>query len=445
MNFAAKHSAEDEVVGGGITEVLHDQSILFSELRLSARFGITDAISAELLLPLRVIDMGIVYRDPETGTPVTLASPDIHHREETLVGVFDPWLLAGYTWSKDNLSLTAKAGLTVPLGKTEEDPFALGDMGLTHQHLQFGSGIVAPIVGVDARYRFDGWSLYGQALTVQSLYESGKSFEPGDRYIATTSAQSAFGTDKWQFRAGGTFQHETAERWSGSLRTDEGNQGRTDLLATLDVRRILNDQFSVNAGVQIPLYTKVVGGQLEYPAVANIGLTATFDLLGGASKDEHGDDDGHDHGDDDGHDHGDDDGHDGHDDGDEDHGDKPPAVDWTGIDMVEIAKAGEAVPLVPVPGKVTVTDFWAPWCKPCKKLDVLLAALARKYPGQIAIRKVNVVDWDSDAAKAYLLPGKFNLPHVKVTSATGDQLLEVSDSPEALAAAIEQVLKPPTE
>ena len=30
--------------------------------------------------------------------------------------------------------------MTLPLGRTVEDPFALGDMGLPHEHSQFGTG-----------------------------------------------------------------------------------------------------------------------------------------------------------------------------------------------------------------------------------------------------------------------------------------------------------------
>jgi hypothetical protein len=30
--------------------------------------------------------------------------------------------------------------MSLPIGKTEENPFELGDRGLSHQHIQFGSG-----------------------------------------------------------------------------------------------------------------------------------------------------------------------------------------------------------------------------------------------------------------------------------------------------------------
>lgn len=30
--------------------------------------------------------------------------------------------------------------------------------------------------------------------------------------------------------------------------------------------------------------------------------------------------------------------------------------------------------------------FWAPWCLPCKQMDVVFAELAKKYPGAAFVR-----------------------------------------------------------
>ena len=66
----------------------------------------------------------------------------------------------------------------------------------------------------------------------------------------------------------------------------------------------------------------------------------------------------------------------------------------------------------PGPGKITVYDFWADWCKPCGELDHELAEVARRHPDDIAVRKINVVDADSPASQTYL--GAATLPHLKV-------------------------------
>lgn len=39
---------------------------------------------------------------------------------------------------------------------------------------------------------------------------------------------------------------------------------------------------------------------------------------------------------------------------------------------------------------LTVTDFWAEWCMPCKRIAPLLDQIATEYAGQIKIAKMDV-------------------------------------------------------
>jgi thiol-disulfide isomerase/thioredoxin len=52
-------------------------------------------------------------------------------------------------------------------------------------------------------------------------------------------------------------------------------------------------------------------------------------------------------------------------------------------------------------GKFTIFDFHADWCPPCRKVDEYLFAEMKKR-GDIAIRKLNVVSWDSPIAERWL-------------------------------------------
>lgn len=41
---------------------------------------------------------------------------------------------------------------------------------------------------------------------------------------------------------------------------------------------------------------------------------------------------------------------------------------------------------------VTVVDFWAPWCAPCKMITPIIEELASEYSGKIKFGKLNVDD-----------------------------------------------------
>lgn len=46
-----------------------------------------------------------------------------------------------------------------------------------------------------------------------------------------------------------------------------------------------------------------------------------------------------------------------------------------------------------------VVDFWATWCGPCRMIAPIIAKLAEKYDGQIAVGKCDVEENDDLAAE----------------------------------------------
>lgn len=96
-------------------------------------------------------------------------------------------------------------------------------------------------------------------------------------------------------------------------------------------------------------------------------------------------------------------------------------------DVKWLAKEGEDVPSLAehlAPGKVTIIDFYADWCAPCRKIDAHVYTLLQQRK-DIALRKVNVVSWETPVAKRYLA-GVPTLPYVRVHGRDGKEVKSIS-------------------
>ena len=110
-----------------------------------------------------------------------------------------------------------------------------------------------------------------------------------------------------------------------------------------------------------------------------------------------------------------------------------------GSDVKTIVKQGEFVDLNDhiISGKVTIFDFYAVWCGPCRRLSNYLDEVLRTNKN-LAVRRIDIVDWDSPVAQKYLSEAS-ELPHVIVYNAQGNEVGTVSGfKPEELDQLIEK-------
>lgn len=93
----------------------------------------------------------------------------------------------------------------------------------------------------------------------------------------------------------------------------------------------------------------------------------------------------------------------------------PPPPASPSLDVQWLSAQGEDVRSLgahAVPGKVTLFDFYADWCDPCRELDHYLHELLAHRP-DMALRKLNIVSWDTPLARHHIGDGQA-LPYVVV-------------------------------
>lgn len=256
----------------------HNLKLFFGELRLHAEYGITNWLSVDLLWSLRLVHIGFQLEDAATRQP--LAPPfgeEIHHRTETLVGLTDPWLTMRAAQVLGAWAFAFRAGLSLPVGSTVPNPFALGREGRSHEHIQFGTGTVDPIVGVEMQRAIGRFTLGGWMLARASFYENTHGYRAGSRYTAGLQVGSDLWRPRWWFVLGALVYNEQPERWDGITET-EGNLGRTDVMLDTSVSWQFYGRWSISAGARVPVWSHAVGAQLSTPTIGQLTISRPFDL-----------------------------------------------------------------------------------------------------------------------------------------------------------------------
>lgn len=255
----------------------HDQNIYPGELRAIAELGLGSWWGLEGHLPFRLTHTTVRYTTPE-GALFQPLDAGVHHRNETLAGLGDAWLLARVSGIVAGVLVAGRVGLSLPLGRTEEDPFALGALGRRHQHIQFGTGTFDPLVAFDAARSLGGFELAAYAQAQASLYANAHGFRAGPRSsVGVQAARRAFGRSL--VGVGFDLLHEGAERWSGRIQQD-GNLGRTEVLAGLAFSHPFGATLlSVTARVPLARWIVADGvppGRLSSPLLLSVSASRTF-------------------------------------------------------------------------------------------------------------------------------------------------------------------------
>ena len=182
----------------------------------------------------------------------------IHHRNETYTGLADADVFVGHYMQgifEENDFLMWRIGSTIPFGRTEENPWPLGDQGLEHQHIQFGTGTFNPVG--DLYYSFPlykGLATYTSLRVKFPFYENDKTYR-GSRELTYTVGLN-YRLNEWlAFQAGYLGFYQTYAYWEGEI---DKNTGLTFGMASLSstISTPLNIPLSIT--LMLPLHQKTL-------------------------------------------------------------------------------------------------------------------------------------------------------------------------------------------
>lgn len=263
-----------------------DQTMV--EVGLDASYGVLPWLAAEVRVPLRIVDVRPTYSELD-GTPKLLPD-DIHHHDETLVGPGDPWLVGRVASTFGGLVAGARLGVTLPIGTTVPDPYELGRRGEWHEHLQFGTGTVVPIVGGGLSYTIDTVvpvQLGLGALGLFSLYENPNGYRAPSRTFVTSSVAAELLGGSVRPTLSLDWSHESEELWHGGT-GDEGPTTRSELIAGAALAWRFYAPWTVEAGVRRRVARLTDAASFDYPAIFQLAVSTHFDVGVAASSETPG-------------------------------------------------------------------------------------------------------------------------------------------------------------
>jgi len=249
----------------------HDQTLVSNDLVLDAELGLLPHLAIEGIFTLRQTTDRIQFLDLQ-NQPYVPPVPDFHHRNETIVGPTDPWLMLHFGTNFSDYAVSGRAGVSLPIGYTVPNPFELGREGLPHEHIQYGTGTWDPILGASIDRQFTGYGLSLWTLNRFVFGTNSYGYQSGHKLLVGLTAKTDFGLKQFNFSGGLDVYREMGEHWSGKTEL-EGNLGRTDFIADLTAAWVFSKPWTVTLGLKIPLYSFVQGEQAYYPGILTLALS----------------------------------------------------------------------------------------------------------------------------------------------------------------------------
>ena len=264
---------------------LHRHRVALSTYRIDVglQYLLNDRWTLQANVPYAVKDQEASIEWLEPVSPedeqAILRSRDIHHRDETYTGLSDSGLVLGYKIRglfKTSDVLFARFGTTIPIGRTEENPWKLGDAGMEHLHLQFGSGTFNPVANLQYSLPFyRGGTLTASARGMFPFYENSKTYR-GPIELSYTAGFTYRLFDWLSFNGNYLGFYQSAAAWDGER---DINTGMRYTMAALGTSVVTLNGISVSANVMFPLTQETLydeGDAIEFGNLVSLTTTYSF-------------------------------------------------------------------------------------------------------------------------------------------------------------------------
>ena len=264
---------------------LHRHRVTLSTYRVDVglQYLLNDRWTLQANVPYAVKDQeaNIEWLDPVTAEDeqTILRSRDIHHRNETYTGLADSDLFLGYKFHglfKTGDVLLTRFGTTIPTGRTEKNPWKLGDAGIEHLHIQFGTGTFNPIANL--RYSlplYRGAIITASARGTFPFYENSKTYR-GPVELSYTAGFTYRLFDWFSFNGNYLGFYQSAAAWAGER---DINTGLRYSMAALGMSLATLDGIVVSANLMFPLTQETLydeGDAIEFGNLVSLTTTYSF-------------------------------------------------------------------------------------------------------------------------------------------------------------------------
>ncbi len=250
---------------GNVIDVpLHRHYVNLNIFRIDVelRYQLTSEWVLEANIPYETKTQEATLEEIDPVTPAEweaiIRSRDNHHRNETYIGFADADLFLGYQtqgFLRENDFFKARVGTTMPLGKTEEDPWKLGDAGLEHLHIQFGTGTFNPLA--DVYYSLPIYKGLNASASLRGklpFYENSKTYR-GSREVSYTAGLSYRVSDWLTFQAGYLGFYQSYAQWSGER---DINTGLRFSMASFGASVLTPYELPLSLSVMLPLHQETL-------------------------------------------------------------------------------------------------------------------------------------------------------------------------------------------